>query len=168
MSAVPERVSRMALTVRPFRPDDIDLCAAVMADNSLWQRYGVTVEAARRTFAAGLERGAALFVVESDGEPGGFLWLEPVGAFARSGYIRLIGVSPTKQGRGLGRELMDHAERVLFATSDDVFLLVSDFNLAAQRFYQRRGYAQVGALPDYVLPGVTELIYCKRKPFRVA
>ena len=152
------------MSVRAFRPDDVEPCAAFMADNPLWQRYGVTLEMARRQFASGLERGVALFVVECDGEPGGFLWLEPVGAFARSGYIRLIGVSPAQQGRGLGQALMEHAERVLFEKGDDVFLLVSDFNLAAQRFYQRLGYAQVGALPDYVLPGVAELIYRKRRP----
>lgn len=156
------------MSVRVFCAADVEPCAAIMADNPLWQRYGVTVEMARRTFASGLERGVALFVVESDGEPGGFLWLEPVGAFARSGYIRLIGVSPTKQGRGLGLELMEHAERVLFAKGDDVFLLVSDFNVSAQRFYQRLGYVQVGALPDFVLQGVTELIYRKRKPLTIA
>ncbi len=156
------------MTVRSLHLDDVDACAAIMADNPLWRRYGVTAEVARRHFSSGLERGVALFVVESDGEPAGFLWLEPVGAFARSGYIRLIGVSPTRQGQGLGQELMEHAERVLFAQGDDVFLLVSDFNLAAQRFYQRLGYCQVGALPDYMLPGVAELIYRKRKPLTIA
>lgn len=151
------------MIVRPFGEGDLEPCAAIMADNSLWQRYGVTRESARRTFAAGLARGVALFVAEDDGGPGGFLWLEPVGAFARSGYIRLIGVGPDRQGQGLGQALMAHAESVLFPLADDIFLLVSDFNTAAQRFYQRLGYVQVGALTDYVLPGVAELIYRKRK-----
>jgi ribosomal-protein-alanine N-acetyltransferase len=41
-------------------------------------------------------------------------------------------------------------------------LLCSDFNTEAQRFYRRAGYEQVGALPDYVVPGVAELIFRKR------
>jgi len=87
------------MIVRQFGESDLDPCAAIMADNPLWQRYGVTYESARRTFAAGLARGVALFVAEADGGPGGFLWLEPVGAFARSGYIRLIGIRPDRQDR---------------------------------------------------------------------
>jgi ribosomal protein S18 acetylase RimI-like enzyme len=62
----------------------------------------------------------------------------------------------------VGGALMDRAEAFLSQSSPDIFLLTSDFNQSAQRFYQRRGYRQVGALPDYVLPGVTELIFWKR------
>lgn len=156
------------MTIRPLRPDDIPACAEIMARNPLWQRYGVTADSASRNLESGLQRGAVLFVADSDDGPAGFLWLEPVGAFARSGYIRLIGVRPDRQGQGLGRELMAHAERVLLEQADDVFLLVSDFNTSAQRFYQRLGYQQVGALQDYVLPGVAELIYRKRKAAAIA
>jgi predicted GNAT family acetyltransferase len=48
------------------------------------------------------------------------------------------------------------------ASSRDLFLLVSDFNTDAQKFYARLGYVQVGALDDYVIPGVSELVFCKR------
>ena len=44
-----------------------------------------------------------------------------------------------------------------------MFLLVSDFNTDAQQFYQRLGYRQVGKLDDYVVPGVSELIFWKRR-----
>ena len=152
------------MTIRAFRLEDARPCAEIMAANTLWQRYGVTVETAVRNFASGLERGAALFVSEDDDEVDGFLWLEPVGAFGRSGYVRLIGVRPDRQGSGLGQDLMAYAETFLFRSTGDVFLLVSDFNLGAQRFYQRLVSVQVGALPDYVLPGVAELIYRKRRP----
>ena len=47
------------------------------------------------------------------------------------------------------------------ATSSDLFLLVSHFNEGAQRFYRRMGYEQIGAIPGYVLPDVTELIFRK-------
>ena len=39
---------------------------------------------------------------------------------------------------------MQAAETALFAQVADVFLLVSDFNHAAQNFYRRLGYEQVG------------------------
>jgi len=40
--------------------------------------------------------------------------------------------------------------------------LCSDFNTDAQRYYEKHGYSRVGAIPDYVVPGITELIYRKR------
>jgi ribosomal protein S18 acetylase RimI-like enzyme len=90
------------------------------------------------------------------------VWCVVRGAFDRSGYVRAIVVDARWRGHGLGRALLDHAETFLAQQAGDVFLLVSDFNQDAQRFYQRHGYTQVGALPDYVVPGVTELIFHKR------
>jgi ribosomal protein S18 acetylase RimI-like enzyme len=75
----------------------------------------------------------------------------------------LIGVRPELRGQGIGAALMAHAEAAMFSHVADVFLLVSDFNVAARRFYERLGYVRVGALADYVVPGVTELIYRKRR-----
>ena len=95
-----------------------------------------------------------------------YLWLVERGAFDHSDYVRLIGVRPGERGRGVGRALMKYAEKVSRAQGRDLFLLVSDFNTDAQRFYQRLGFHQVGLLEDYVMPGVAELIYrkCVTKP----
>ena len=57
---------------------------------------------------------------------------------------------------------MAAAESLVAGLAPDMFLLVSDFNIDAQRFYQRLGYVQVGALPAYVLSDVTELILWKK------
>ncbi len=143
-------------------PADIPACAQLMAASPLWVRYGVTVERAAARFESGLSGGAAIFVAEAGGAVIGFVWCVDRGAFARSGYIPLIGVAPDKTGQGAGAALLAHAEAFFSRSAPDVFLLVSGFNAAAQRFYQRHGYTQCGALPDYVVPGVTELIYWKR------
>ncbi|HEX9117815.1 MAG TPA: GNAT family N-acetyltransferase [Anaerolineae bacterium] len=135
-----------------------------MAASPLWIRYGVTFASAGARFAAGLEAAATILVADAGDEIAGFVWCEPRGAFARSGYIPLIGVQPDQTSQGVGARLLAAAEAHFRSVSSDVFLLVSDFNAGAQRFYERQGYHQVGALPDYVLPGITELIYRKRLP----
>jgi len=153
-----------APTIRPMTLDDVPAVAAIMAGNALWQRYGVTVDSAARRLQRGLEADATIVVAEVEGCVAGFVWYVTEGAFQRSGYIMLFAVDPGVQGQGIGRTLLAHAEAALFVVSSSIVLLVSDFNTKAQRFYRRYGYTQVGALPDYVKPGVSELIYYKRRP----
>jgi len=129
-----------------------------------WTHYAMTEARATRVFDDGLAQGADLRVADVDGVALGFVWILPRGAFHHSDYIRLIGVSERARGRGVGAALMDAAEGDAFAARRDMFLLVSDFNLAAQAFYRHRGYVQIGALADYVTPGNTELLMRKRWP----
>ena len=153
-------------TLRPLEQVDVAAVAAIMAANPLWQRYGVTTAAAASRLQAGLESGATIVVAEVDRAVAGFVWYVARGAFQRSGYIMLIGVDPGVQGQGIGHALLEHAEAALFAAADSILLLVSDFNTAAQSFYHRHGYVQVGVIPDYVVTGVGELIFFKRRPSR--
>lgn len=152
------------MILRALQPADIPACARLMAVSPLWQRYQVTESSAARRFEQGLSRQATIAVAERVGEITGFIWYETFGAFARSGYVVLVGVQPGLHGQGIGQALMTYAEQQMFSIVDDIFLLVSDFNSAAQRFYQRLGYHQVGSIPDYVIPGITELIYHKQSP----
>jgi ribosomal protein S18 acetylase RimI-like enzyme len=149
------------MIIRSMQPTDIPACASLMANSPLWQRYQVTEASAARRFEHGLATQATICVAETADGPAGFVWYETLGAFCRSGYIMLIGVDAAHHQRGIGRVLMEHAEAQMYPVVEDIFLLVSDFNDTAQRFYQRLGYRQVGAIPDYVRPGITELIYHK-------
>lgn len=128
----------------------------------LWRRYGVTPEGATAQFAEALQRGDLVLVAEGDapGDNCGFAWCLPGGGFGRSAYLRLIGVRADCAGHGIGAALLTEVEAR--ATSNDLFLLVSDFNEGAQRFYKHMGYEQIGAIPGYVLADVTELIFRKR------
>lgn len=151
------------MIIRPLKSADLPSCALIMAENPLWQRYEVTQASAYQRLLSGHAQGGSILVAEMASEVVGFIWFVEKGAFSRSGYILLVGVDPLQQGQGVGELLMDEAERLMFEKSKDIFLLVSDFNHGAQRFYQRRGYERVGALPEYVLPDVSELIYRKKK-----
>jgi len=159
--------------IRPLREDELTACARLIAGDPLWQRYRVTVPRARRTLRqvlTAMRRGGAVArqagefaVAHLHGEVVGFIWFRLNGTFHHSGYIRWIGVAPQAQGRGVGRRLMAYAERKIFAAGPNSFLMVSSFNRAAQAFYRTLGYRRVGVIPDYVVRGITELVYRKTR-----
>jgi GNAT superfamily N-acetyltransferase len=142
--------------------DDIPLLAEWLVGVPLMQRYGLTVASAISSLEAGLARGDWMLVADGDRLAIGFAWAMPSGAFGRSAYLRLIAVPVDMSGTGTGAQLLAEIERMAADVSNDLFLLTSDFNEKAQRFYERHGYAQVGAISDYVVPGVTELMFRKR------
>ncbi len=152
----------MTARVRPLDLSDIPAVARLVAATPLWQRYGVTVESASAALREGAARGDALRVAVRAEELAGFCWVLPRGMFGRSPYLKWIGVAPGAQSAGLGTTLLRAAEAAAAATRPELSLLCSDFNAGGQRFYEREGYARVGELPSYVLPGVNELLYFKR------
>jgi len=142
---------------------DLPACARIMAEDPLWQRYGISHDNALQRISAAFAEKADFWVAEAE-QVQGFIWFVLKGPFQHSGSILLIGVMPDAQNAGIGSQLMDVAESRLFETADDVQLFVSDFNVGAQKLFRRRGYAQFAGLPSYVISGVTELIYRKVKP----
>ena len=142
---------------------DIPRIAEWMVDDDLWRRYRLTRETIAADFERGLERDDLIFVVDASEPACGFAWCLPNGMFGAFPYLKRFAVDPAHAGQGLGSLLLDHLEQSLLADQRrELFLLVSDFNLAAQRFYRRHGYEEIGQVPELVLPGVAELIFRKQ------
>lgn len=139
-------------------PGDIPLIAEWMANDDLWRRYRLSPETIAADFMRGLERGDLIVVTDIPAR--GFAWCLLDGMFGSYPYLKRFGVDPAIVGQGLGTLLLDGIERELLSRQcRDLFLLVSDFNLDAQRFYQRHGYREIGRIPDLVLPGVAEVLF---------
>lgn len=152
--------------IRPMTPLDIEQLVAWMVTIPLWQRYGLTAERAADQFDKALARDDLLLVADVGEKHSacGFAWCLPQGAFGRSVYLRLIGVRPDHASAGVGSALLAAVEAAAVRINEHVFLLVSDFNQDAQRFYRRHGYQPIGRIPGYVLPDVDELLYWKHLP----
>lgn len=151
------------LRIAPLAVRDISPLATLMATSEPWTRYGVTVDAAHALWERALRDGAAVSVARLGDEAAGFAWYIPRAGFGLSGYLKLLGVAPEARGHGVGAALLAHAEQQTIDDGQaDLILLVSAFNEAAQRFYRRCGYREVGRLEGYVVPGIDELIYRKR------
>lgn len=150
------------MSIRPLRREDVPALGAALARLPLMQRYRRDASRIEADLAAALERGDGLLVEEGEAGPRGVAWFLPAGTLAMGGYLRLIAVVPEATGSGAGARLLQAFEAEVSRESRHAFLLVSDFNEGAQRFYRRHGYARVGALPGLVLPDVAELLYWKR------
>jgi len=150
------------MELRPATPQDLAPLAAGLARLPLMQRYGRDEPGLAASLAAALARGDGLLLAVEAGAPLGLAWYLRDGTFGLGGYLKLMAVLPGAQARGVGAALLGAFEAELARGSAHGFLLCSDFNRPAQAFYQRHGWARVGALPDLVLPGVAELVYWKR------
>ncbi|KXK50033.1 MAG: GNAT family N-acetyltransferase [Chloroflexi bacterium] len=153
-----------AVSFHPMTHADAELLAEWIPQTPLWRRYGLTSARAFSLLLGGIDAGDVLSVaaIDDDPAPAGFAWMLPRGTFGRSPYLRWIGIRPGLRGHGLGGALLTHVESLAADHGRELFLLAADFNTEAQHFYIRHGYVQAGILPDYVVPGVAELLYFKR------
>ncbi len=149
----------MTLTIRPLAgADEAEQCARMMASSEPWLTLG-------RGYEAGLsmlrDPARERHVAVLDGAVCGFFVVLMQGALV--GYLQTICVAPNARGKGVGHALMAAAEALVFARSPNFFLMVSDFNLDAQRFYQKLGYAVIGTLTDYLVAGRSEILMRKTR-----
>ncbi|HND12466.1 MAG TPA: N-acetyltransferase [Pseudomonadota bacterium] len=166
-----------ALVVRVATEHDAPLLtdfAHALADGPLLSRYGADPAKLATEFcslAASARPSETLLVAVHETEAGirpatalyGIARVAHSGMFGSfGGYLKLIAVGAAAQGMGVGSLLLSHAEQTVASHSRDMFLLTSDFNDDAQRFYDRHGYREVGRLPGYVRPEITEVIFWKR------
>jgi ribosomal protein S18 acetylase RimI-like enzyme len=152
------------LLIRPATPEDLAALGIALAPLSLFQAYQLTAPALTQRFEAALQRGEGLLMAELDGVPVGVCWFIARGAFGSGAYLRTLAVKEGLQGQGLGAELLQGYEAGSDNPPGGWFLLASDFNAGAHRFYARYGYREAGRLPDFAAKGVTERIYWKPRP----
>lgn len=78
--------------------------------------------------------------------------------------IYWIAVDPRLQGRGVGVQLLEFAERRVAAMQGrGIVIETSSRNeyAAARRLYERCGYLKAADIPDFYKPGDHQLIYIK-------
>ncbi len=103
----------------------------------------------------------SLYIARSGGVPRGFVLVRPRG-LAGAPYIVSIASAADARGLGVGSQLIEFVATHVAPPSRHLFLCVSSFNVAARRLYERLGFVQVGEVPDYIVPGVAELIMHRR------
>jgi ribosomal-protein-alanine N-acetyltransferase len=144
-------------TLRPLeKPEEAAECARMMASSEPWLTIGRSYDACLEVLR---DTGREVYLVGSGEGTRAFLILDMRGPF--SGYIQTVCVRTDCRGRGIGRRLIEWAERRILRERPNVFLCVSSFNREAYRLYQRMGYEVVGELKNYLVDGHSEILMRK-------
>lgn len=132
------------------------VCAELISGSAPWITLGITYDQTMDSLNDPLHEVFAAYMNE---EIIGVVITQEKGAF--SGYIKSIAVKTSWRERHIGKVLMDFVERRIFTKCSNVFLCVSSFNSAAQRFYKKLGYQVVGVLENYLVEGHDEILMRK-------
>jgi ribosomal protein S18 acetylase RimI-like enzyme len=151
------------IAIRPLADDtEAEFCARMMKLSEPWLSLGTGF---RALFDLMRNPARERYVASLDNRIAGFVAINMSGTLA--GYIQTICVAPGNRAAGIGRLLMAHAETRIFRDTPNVFLMVSDFNFTARRFYERLGYRTIGEIPEFLVAGHSEILMRKtRGPLR--
>lgn len=134
---------------RFFREDEVEIALEVLDD--------------------ALKHGASghyqSFTIDCDGRPAGWVCFGPTPCTVATYDIYWIAVDPAFQGRGLGKALMDYAERRIFERGGRISVVETsgrETYMPTQQFYLRVGYTEEARIDDFYAPGDAKVVYIKR------
>lgn len=104
-------------------------------------------------------------VAEDNGRVAGYILYGPVPLTEGNYDIYWIATDPTVQGKGLGRQLMAHAEAKAQQSGARLVCLETSSQGGyerTRRFYDQAGYLEESRIRDFYKPGDDRLTYVKR------
>jgi len=149
--------------IRELKQEDLDRCGDILADCLMWDKYQRTLSDAVNLMHHEFNSGTRFWVYVEGETVVGFIGAIEGGMMGEFTYIRMLAVEKNHRGNGIGTALLGRAEEEMFALCPVIYMMVSDFNVDAQRLYDRLGYIKVGVIPDYKKKGIDEHLLLKRK-----
>ncbi|RBY91875.1 ribosomal-protein-alanine N-acetyltransferase [Blastococcus sp. TBT05-19] len=136
-----------------------DIPAVMVLEEELFAPDTWTAQMYREELA---ETGTRHYLVAEDGDA--VVGYAGLIAYADEAHVATIGVTGTRQGEGIGAQLLD----ALLAEADRrrspvVLLEVRADNELAQGLYRRRGFAEIGRRPRYYQPSGTDAVVMQRE-----
>jgi len=132
-----------------FRPDEV-LVAQDVLDDAL---------------KAGPNNMYASFTATLDGTPVGWICIGPTLCTLGTFDIYWIAVSGARHRKGIGRQLLEHAEESIRKAGGRLVVIETSNReqyKPTRAFYLRNGYVEEACLKDFYAPGDDKVIYLKR------
>ncbi len=148
------------------RPADLTSVRRLVQATGVFHDFEVDIaaELVEERLRRGLASGYYFLFSDSDSGLAGYSCWGPIACTVASYDIFWIAVDPQRQGRGLGRTLMQATESQISAAGGRrIYLETSgrpEYH-TTRRFYDRCGYQIVATLPDFYADGDDKLILLK-------
>ena len=148
------------VTLRALPPGEPARLGPLFATIAPWARLGYKGEALA-TYLAAIEKSAPRYAIMIGNEVAGAAcvrlnWL-------RGPYVQFLGILPAYQKRKLGAAFLAWLTHEARRNGEqNVWVLASNFNADALRFYEANGFQRAGEIPDLVAPGTAEILLRRR------
>jgi len=144
--------------IRDMAARDREAVVQLLAESDPWKKLGYSAGDWDRIFCP-VPQGRDSYVAELDGRVAGIAIVKQ--KFLLGDYLELLGVAGWARKQGIGDRLLTHIERLVFERTKNVFACVSDFNQQARDFYKKQGYQEIGPMPNFLIPGSSEILLRK-------
>jgi ribosomal protein S18 acetylase RimI-like enzyme len=138
-------------------------CLLCVKDSDLWNEYFKSNTSHELILEDMISEKQIYVVPNKDGRCIGFMGIINNGCFRIFSYLAILAVKKKYRNKGIGKALVKKFEDIGFKREERIFILVSDFNQSAQKFYRKLGYKKVGNIPDLYKTGVSENLLVKYK-----
>ena len=157
----------VAVRVRTHaRPSDLASLRRLVAATRVFypEERAIALALLRERLEHGPKSGYEFIFAERRGELAGYCAWGAVPLTKGSYDLYWIAVAPEAQGLGIGRRLMQLAERAVARRGGGRLYIETSSRAAyarTRRFYRAAGYRRVARLPDFYAPGDHKVVFCK-------
>lgn len=126
---------------------------------------GIAREVLDDALLKGSETRNQSYVSVSDGKPIGWICFGPTPRAVATFDIYWIAVARDEQGKGVGKALMLHAEKLISEMGGRLCVVETSGRAiydSTREFYRRLGFSDAAHLPDFYTAGDDKVIYTKR------
>lgn len=154
------------MSIRALRREDKEPLRRLLTATEVFSddEVGIALELIDTVLDRSGQKDYIINTCEEEGKVLGYYCVGPTPATTGTFDLYWIAVDPAVQGKGIGKQLNDHAEALIKSLGGRLIIVETSSQPRYERtreFYVRRGYAEMARIRDYYKPGDDLVVYGK-------